>query len=252
MSSISVVIITYNEERNIERCIESAMKVSDDIVIWDSFSDDRTAFICSQYPVRFFQAAWEGYSISKNKANEQAKHDWILSLDADEALSELLIQSILQMVSEGLQPAAFARLTNYCGSWIHHCGWYPDAKWRIFNRKAVQWEGVIHESLQSMNNEKVEIKFLQGDCLHYSYYTKEDHYKQAEKFVTIMAREKVEAGKTTFWWMRWLSPMSKFFQMYFVKGGILDGMAGWKVCIRSSWAAYKKYQLWYDFQQHRN
>lgn len=249
MSAISVVIITFNEERNIQRCIESALKVSDDIVIWDSFSSDQTPSICKAFPVRFFQAKWEGYSISKNKANLQAKHDWILSLDADEALSDSLIESIQKMKEKGWQPASFARLTNYCGNWIRHCGWYPDTKWRLFNRQHVHWEGVIHESLQwKKADHALDIQHLNGDCLHYSYYTKEDHYRQAEKFVTIMAQEKVSAGKRTFWMMRWLSPVSKFFQMYLIKGGILDGTAGWNVCNRSAWAAYKKYQLWYQFQ----
>ena len=253
MQSLSVVIITFNEERNIRRCIESALQVSDDVVIWDSFSTDQTPSICEQFPVRFFQAKWEGYSISKNKANAQARHDWILSLDADEALSNELLHSIQQMKCDGWRPASFARLTNYCGSWIHHCGWYPDVKWRLFNRQQVAWEGVIHESLQwKCNSEAQPICLLQGDCLHYSYYTKEDHYRQAEKFVTIMAKEKVQSGGRTFWWMRFLSPISKFIQMYFFKWGMLDGVAGWKVCLRSAWASYKKYQLWYQFQNQNN
>jgi len=248
-SQLSVVIITFNEERNIQRCIESALKVTNDIVIWDSFSTDKTKEICARYPVQFFQHSWEGYSISKNKANGKARYDWILSLDADEALSDDLVQSVRSLMASGLAPAGFARLTNYCGSWIKYCGWYPDQKWRIFNRQAVEWRGLIHESLCWKSNEdSAEVIILKGDCYHYSYYSKEDHFRQADKFVRMMAEEKASQGKTTFWWMRFLSPISKFVQMYILKLGVLDGWAGWQVCVRSAWAAYKKYQYWYDFQ----
>lgn len=248
-SELSVVIITFNEERNIQRCIESALKVTNDIVIWDSFSTDKTREICERYPVQFFQHQWEGYSISKNKANSKASYDWILSLDADEALSEELVKSINDLKMRGLVPAQFARLTNYCGSWIKHCGWYPDQKWRIFDRREVEWRGVIHEALTWKSaGETKRIEWIVGDCLHYSYYTPEDHYRQADTFVRIMAEEKVKEGKRTFWWMRGLSPIFKFIQMYLLKGGVLDGWSGWKVCSRSAWAAYKKYQYWYELQ----
>jgi glycosyltransferase involved in cell wall biosynthesis len=246
MTSISVVIITFNESKNIRRAIESALRVSADVVIWDSFSNDNTAEICKAYPVRFFQHAWEGYSISKNRANEKAQNDWVLSLDADEALSDELVKSIENWKLGIPQPATFKRLTNYCGSWIKHCGWYPDIKFRLFNKTTTKWEGVIHEQL--LDSSAQATLLLKGDCLHYSYYTAEDHYKQALKFVTIMAREKVEKGKTTLYVMRYFSAFFKVFQMYILKGGIWDGHAGWLVCYRSGWAAFMKYKLWYEFQ----
>lgn len=249
MTQISVVIITYNESRNIRRAIESALRISDDVVIWDSFSTDATRDICSEYPVRFFQHAWEGYSISKNKANAQAQYNWILSLDADEALDETLEQSILSWKSNVPYPASFKRLTNYCGSWIRHCGWYPDIKFRLFDKTTTAWEGVIHERLVDQSGQAV--KLLEGDCLHYSYYTPEDHYKQALKFVTIMAQEKVDQGKTTSYSMRYFSAGFKFIQMYLLKGGIWDGRAGYWVCRRSAWAAFMKYKLWWEFQKLR-
>ncbi len=247
MTDLSVVIITFNEARNIRRAIESALRVSNDVVVWDSYSSDLTPFICAEYPVRFFQHTWEGYSISKNKANAQAENDWILSLDADEALDEKLEKSILEWKNNPPVPASFKRLTNYCGSWIKHCGWYPDIKFRLFNRTTTCWEGLIHERL--VNSTESEVKLLEGDCLHYSYYTSEDHYKQALKFVTIMAREKVDIGKRTNYLMRYFSAFFKVFQMYILKGGIWDGRAGWLVCYRSGWAAYMKYKLWFEFQQ---
>ena len=246
MTDLSVVIITFNEAKNIRRAIESSLKITDDVVVWDSFSDDQTPFICAEYPVRFFQHNWEGYSISKNKANAQAKYDWILSLDADEALDIVLEKSILQWKKCQPVPASFKRLTNYCGSWIRHCGWYPDVKFRLFNRTTTQWEGLIHERLEDASN--AEVALLNGDCLHYSYYTAEDHYSQALKFVTIMAQENVNKGRRTSFMMRYISAGFKFFQMYILKAGILDGRAGYWVCRRSAWAAFMKYKLWFEFQ----
>jgi glycosyltransferase involved in cell wall biosynthesis len=246
MTGLSVVIITFNEAKNIRRAIESALRITDDVVVWDSFSTDATSSICAEYPVRFFQHQWEGYSISKNKANAQAKYDWILSLDADEALDEQLTKSIVDWKLSVPVPCSFKRLTNYCGHWIRHCGWYPDIKFRLFNRTTTKWEGLIHERLVDSTNSNVVL--LNGDCLHYSYYTPEDHYKQALKFVTIMAQEKVDAAKRTSYFMRFFSAGFKFFQMYFLKGGILDGSAGYWVCRRSAWAAFMKYKLWFEFQ----
>jgi len=247
MAAFSVVIITYNESRNIARCIESANKVSDDVLVWDSFSNDNTVVIAQEMGARVFQHEWQGYSRSKNAANQQAKYDWVLSLDADESFDETLIQSLIEWKEKTPVPAAFHRLTNYCGSWIRHCGWYPDTKFRLFNRHEVRWEGLIHEHLYSV--EKMNPVVLKGNCLHYSYYDRQGHYSQAKKFVTLMAQEKVQAGKKTFWIMRWLSPIAKFMNMYLIKGGIFDGIAGWHVCRISAWAAYQKYAMWYQFQQ---
>ena len=246
---LSVVIITFNEERNIKRCIDSVLKITDDIVIWDSFSNDRTKDICEQLPVRFFQAAWEGYSTSKNKATDQARYDWVLSLDADEALSEELINAIIELQKEGMQPAAFARLTNYCGHWVRYGGWYPDIKWRIFNRKQVEWVGRIHESLQWKNQqEQQSTRLLKGDCLHYSFYHIEEHYRQAEKFVTLMAEERFKAGKKTNNLKMLGKPVVRFLRDYFLKAGFLDGKAGWQIAKVSAHAVYlrehKLKQFW--------
>ena len=249
MADFSVVIITFNEERNIQRCLTAAFQVSDDVVVWDSHSKDNTIQIAQAMGARVFSRDWQGYSTSKNLANDQAKHDWVLSLDADECFDQVLVHSLLKWKLNDTVPGSFHRLTNYCGSWIRHGGWYPDTKFRLFNRHEVNWEGLIHEHLQSKRD--ITPVVLKGNCLHYSYYDREGHYAQALKFVTLMAREKVAAGKRTTLWMRWLSPLAKFFNMYFIKLGVLDGIAGWHVCRISAWAAYQKYALWYQFQSER-
>ncbi|CAN5461856.1 glycosyltransferase family 2 protein [soil metagenome] len=241
MPQLSVVIITFNEDKNIARCLESVQGLADDIVVLDSFSTDKTESICKQFNVNFIQRKWEGYSASKNFANAQAKYDWILSLDADEAPSEELKKSILK-AKEGseLKTYKFHRLTNYCGSWIKHCGWYPDTKIRIFDRKITKWEGIIHEKLAIASTEDAIL--LEGDLLHYSYYSIEQHYAQTENFSTLAAQNMFEKGKKASAFKMYLSPVIKFISDYFIKLGILDGAAGYTICRISAYHSYLKYK----------
>lgn len=238
MQKLSVVIITFNEQKNIGRCLESVQGVADDIVIVDSFSTDDTPAICKNFNLNFIQRKWEGYSDTKNFANAQAKYDWVLSLDADEALSEELKKSILE-IKKGNQTSAykFNRCTNYCGKWIRHCGWYPDTKIRIFDRRTSRWEGNIHEKLVIEG----EAQQLKGDCLHYSYYFIEEHYKQSDKFTTIAAEELFEQGKNASVLKLWISPVFKFLNCYVAKLGFLDGYAGFLVCKIMAYSTFSKY-----------
>jgi glycosyltransferase involved in cell wall biosynthesis len=240
MPQLSVVIITFNEEKNISRCLDSIKDIADDIVVVDSFSTDKTESICKQYNVNFIQRKWEGYSDTKNFANVQAKYDWVLSLDADEALSEKLQQSILKIKQNTeLNFFKFNRLTNYCGAWIKHCGWYPDTKIRIFDRKITCWSGTIHEELIIDSNKP--ITQLAGDCLHYSYYTIEQHIQQTEKFTTLSANDLFTKGKKAGFIKLYISPVVKFLQSYFIQLGMLDGYYGFVVCKISASSTYLKY-----------
>jgi len=240
MPQLSVVIITFNEELNIKRCLESIQGVADDVVIVDSFSTDRTEEISKKFNVNFIQRKWEGYSNTKNFANAQAKYDWILSLDADEALSDELKNSILE-IKKGQTTGTykFNRLTNYCGKWIKHCGWYPDTKVRIFDRRTSRWEGKIHERL--ITNETPAV-LLKGDCLHYSYYTLDQHYKQSEKFSALQAQSLFERGKKASFIKLWISPPVKFINDFIFKLGFLDGKAGYIICKISAYTTYLKYK----------
>lgn len=241
LTHISVVIITFNEERNIERCIDSAKVVADEIIVIDSFSTDRTKEICEKMQVRFISHGWEGYSGSKNKGNSLASFDWILSLDADEALSDTLIQSIQEWKEKSInKPAKFNRLTNYCGKWVRNGGWYPDAKIRLFNRTSTKWEGDIHEVLKF--KEETEIVHLKGDCLHYSYYTVDQHYNQTEKFTTIQSKDLYLKGKKSPMYKLIFSPLIKFTRDYFLKLGFLDGKVGFTIARISAYATYLKYK----------
>lgn len=237
---LSVVIITFNEEKNIERCLNSVKAVADEIVVIDSFSTDKTKEICNKHGVTFIEKEWEGYSGSKNFGNDKASNNWVLSLDADEALSEKLIDSIVNFKKNPNSCCGkFSRLTNYCGSWIKHGGWYPDAKIRIFDKTIAKWDGSIHEEL--VFSTPTAVNYLAGDCLHYSYYSLEQHYAQAEKFTSIAAQDLFEKGKKLSFIKLYFSPIIKFLRDYIFKLGFLDGAAGFTVARISAYATYLKY-----------
>ena len=237
---VSAVIITFNEERNIGRCLESLRGVADDIVVVDSGSADRTEEICRSHGVNFIRQVWLGYSAQKNFANGRARNDWILSIDADEALSDGLKRSILELKAKGaLRICRFARLTNYCGHWVRYGGWYPDHKVRLFDRRTAKWEGALHEELRGFA--RSEVVLLEGDCLHYSYHTVEDHHRQADRFTTLAAGELFRRGRRAGFWRLHLSPAWKFVLDYFLRMGFLDGSAGFRIAWISAGATRMKY-----------
>ena len=241
MSKISVVIITLNEEKNIERCLKSIQGVADEVIIIDSGSKDKTIEIAAKYSAIVLKKEWMGYSGQKNYGNAAATNDIILSLDADESLSDELKNNILEIKKNDIAGVyGFSRLTNYCGTFVKHGGWYPDFKIRIFNRKKVSWSGHIHENLIGFSQD--EIKALQGDCLHYSYYSEEEHWKQAEKFSILAAEDLYNRGKKSSVFKLFFSPMVRFVSGYFLKLGFLDGRAGFKIAYISSVATKIKYQ----------
>jgi len=230
---ITAVIITHNEERNIGRCLDSIHDIVDEMLVVDSGSTDRTEEISSQKGARFLHHDWTGYSDQKNWANEQATGDYILSLDADEAFTPELAQSFGEAKSAGLSGLyGFNRLTNYCGTWIKHCGWYPDRKVRLFPKHTVQWEGSIHETL--LNPQKLATR-----C---SYYSREEHLARVVKYTQLNAERLDKLGRKGSLLKGRMSAISRFINMYFVKLGFLDGQAGYQVCRISAKAAFLKYK----------
>lgn len=244
-NKLTAVVITLDEERNIRRCLESLVPVADEIVVVDSCSTDATESICRQFPVVFVARPWQGYIETKNFANSLSSNDWILSIDADEALSEELQASILAIKSKNIERKVFSmnRLMNYCGKWIHHGGWYPDAKIRIFNRRNVRWIGKkVHETLQIPDG--FSTVHLSGDLLHYSFYSEEEHRRQARKFARLSAEEAVEAGRSASAFAGFLHAGWRFVRDYLFKMGFLDGRAGWTICkINSIDNIFEKYRL---------
>lgn len=230
MHTLSVVIITFNEERNIKRCLDSVAPVADEIIVVDSHSTDATEAICDRYDAKFFTQDWLGYVDQKNLANDLATCDLILSIDADEALSEELAKSIQNIKNQPIENKAFSmnRLMNYCGKWIRHGGWYPDVKVRIFRRGRAEWTGKkVHETLALA--EPTEIVHLNGDLLHYSFYTVEEHIRQNEKFALLSAEEMVEAGKKATLFKAYTHAVWKFLRDFIFKAGFLDGKTGFTI-----------------------
>lgn len=243
MIKLSVVIITYNEEKNLERCLLSVKEVADEIVVLDSFSTDKTQSICEKHNVRFFQHAFDGHIQQKNRAITYASNKHILSLDADEALDETLIKSILEKkINFGKDGYYMNRLTNYCGHWVKHCGWYPDTKLRLWDSSKGQWTGINpHDKYELYDGDK-NTGHLKGDILHYSYYSIDDHYKQVEYFTNIASRAYFENGKKAPSFKLLVNPVAKFIDHYLLHLGFLDGKAGFLISKISAYATYLKYK----------
>jgi glycosyltransferase involved in cell wall biosynthesis len=243
MIQLSVVIITFNEEKNIGRSLDSVKDIADDIVVVDSFSKDKTEEICKIKGVRFVQHKFDGHVEQKNWAISQAKFRHVLSIDADEALSGELKKSILAVKNNWAKDGYYMnRLTNYCGKWIYHCGWYPDRKLRLWDSRKGKFEGVNpHDKYEMAGGDKVT-GFLNGDILHYSYNTIEDHYKQVEYFTGIASTMLFNEGEKTNEIVIYLSPVVKFIRDYFLKLGFLDGAAGFTISRISAYATYLKYK----------
>lgn len=239
---ISATIITLNEERNIERCILSLMNVADEIIVLDSFSTDKTEEICKRLGVVFEARKWEGYAASKNYLNSLASNDYILSIDADEALDAELQNEILR-VKKLEKPAVYSlnRLTNYCGKWIKHSGWYPDVKIRLFPKKDSYWEGeYVHEEL--IYPKELDVVELPGHLEHFSYYNYKEHRERADKYSTLTAKKMNSKGKKASILKPYLSGFARFVSMYFFKGGILDGKMGFKIAQISAQSNVFKYK----------
>ncbi|MFT6851001.1 MAG: glycosyltransferase involved in cell wall biosynthesis [Sphingobacteriales bacterium] len=246
-TKLSVVIITFNEEKNIGRCLESVKGLADEILVVDSFSTDKTKEICLSKGARFITHPFEDFTKQKNYAFSQASHDWILSLDADEALETVLKRNILEL-KKSPQPYAFKmhRVTQFCGKWIRKGEWYPDVKLRLVNRMESKFTGgKVHEQLTTTQ----KVKLLNGEILHYSFYTIDDYVLQNNKFSTLSAQTMHESGKSTTILRVIVAPIFSFVKNYFFKGGFLEGYFGWVIAVNSAHGNFLKYAKLYTLNK---
>ena len=251
MPDISAVIITYNEEKNLERCIESVRDIADEIVIVDSFSTDRTKEICKKYELHFIEHKFEGHIQQKNWAITQAKYPHILSLDADEVLSDRLKESIREVKENWTHDGYyFNRLTNYCGKWIRHCGWYPDRKLRLWDSRKGRWAGINPHDKFELNNGSTS-RYLKGDLLHYSYFSIAQHIDQVNKFTEIGAMEALKKGRRSDFIKIMMKPIWKFLRDFILKLGILDGYYGYIISKISAHATFIKFVKLREFQKQK-
>ncbi len=242
-TNISAVVITKNEADNIVRCIQALLKVSDDIVVVDAFSEDQTVSLAKELGARVVQKKWVGYGYNKNIANHLAKYDWILSIDADEVLSPELIQTFRALSPKENTVYAINRLVNFDGYWVKHSGWHPDWKVRLFNKTEVKWDetALVHEQLIVPTNYTRQP--LKGLLYHYSYKNDADHWQRIEQYAQLAAQQMAATGKKANFTKLYLSPIARFLRTYFLKKGFLDGAIGWKISWRNAYLVNRKYKI---------
>jgi glycosyltransferase involved in cell wall biosynthesis len=253
MTKISAVIITMNEENVIDRCLSSIRDIADEIIVVDSFSTDNTEMICRKYNVKFFRHEFSGFMDQKNYALSLASNQYVLSLDADEALSDELSES-LRVIKSSLTSDGFLfnRLNNYCGKWIRHSAWYPDRQLRLFNREKGKFGPInVHERFLMSRGSK--ISRVKGDLLHWSYDSENEMVYNMDFYATIAAREYFKAGKKVLMITPAIHMIWRFILSYFIHFGFLDGKDGYIICSRGAWSSYLKYyklrRLWIEQEQ---
>lgn len=241
MIKLSVLIITYNEEANIARCLDSVQEIADEIVIIDSQSKDKTVEISLSKGARVVQKPFENFVKQRNNANEAASNDYILTIDADEVLTPELIQSIKDIKNNWeYDMYEINRLNNYCGQWIKHCGWYPEWRPRIFDRRKAKWVGLlVHEMLElDPSATKSQIK---GHLLHYSYNSISEHIQRLNRYSDLTAQESFIRKKKSNLFKIWFNPKLRFFRDFIIKGGFRDGYYGYVICKISALTTFLKY-----------
>jgi glycosyltransferase involved in cell wall biosynthesis len=242
MEALSVVIITYNEEKNIGRCLSSVAAVADEIIVVDSFSDDETVKIALAFGAIVKQSRFDGYVDQKNKAINMTSHDFVLLLDADEALSEELSNSIKkEKETFSFKSYTMNRCSFFCGKFIKHGLWYPDRKLRLFDKRFGKCGGMNPHDRMVMDS-KFPRKQLKGDLLHYTYDTMEAYMIRNEAVSSIAARSLFEAGIKKPWAKIIFSPIWAFLNGYFLRMGFLEGYHGFIIAVHTANQSFAKYQ----------
>ena len=242
MNKISVVIITFNEEKKILKCLESVKEVADEIVVIDSLSIDATKKICIDFGVKFIEQPFLGYIEQKNFAVSKSQNEYVLSLDADEALSIELRNTILGLKGRLKEFDSYSmnRLTFFNGSWIRHGAWYPDRKIRLFDKSKAEWGGTNpHDKILLSNN--ATNKKIKGDILHYTYDSIGDMVAQNNKFTTIQAKAMYDSGRRATVLNLIINPFIAFVSGYILKMGFLDGVNGFLIARSIAYHTLLKY-----------
>jgi len=236
---ITATIITLNEERHIARSIES-LRCCDEILVVDSGSIDRTTELASKLGARLVESPWPGYAAQKNFAAEQACHDWILSIDADEALSESLEGEIWNLKKKGPSYDAYTmpRLARYLGRWILHSGWYPDRKVRLYDRRKGKWVGeFVHETVQVHGR----MGHLESNLLHFTCDSLSEHLRTLDRYTTLAAQELASRKVKVSLARLILDPAWTFVKTYFFQRGFLDGLEGLTIAYMAAFYTFLKY-----------
>ncbi len=239
---LSLVIVTLNEEANIERCIQS-VPFADEVILVDSFSTDRTVEIATSLGAKVVQEQWRGFGPQKAFATELTKNSWVLSLDADEALSPALAKEIQEKLST-LDPEAgyqIPRRSFHLGRWIDHGGWYPDYQMRLFNKQHSRWNFAgLHEKVEV----KKKIKF-RHPILHWVFKSLSHQVITNDRYSSLGAMELLEKGKKFSYLKFFFKPPTKFVECYFFKGGFRDGLPGFIIAVGAAYSVFLRHsKLW--------
>jgi glycosyltransferase involved in cell wall biosynthesis len=241
MNRLSACLITFNEEENLPRVLDSVEGIADEIVVLDCGSKDRTQEIARERGVKLVIRGWTNFAEQKNMAAAVASNEWILSLDADEQLSSTLRNSLFEWKKQAPSSSVYevARRTWYLGRWIRHSGWYPDFQRRLYRRDSARFSGIIHESLRFEGKPGR----LHGDLLHYTVRSFAEHKEKVERYSTLAAKQMYAEGKRSWRAAMWLAAPWSFLQNFFLRGGFLDGyrsaLISW-MAARSVWQKYAK------------
>ena len=242
---ISLCIITLNEQDNLRRCLESANGLVDETIVVDSGSTDGTELIAMEFDATWIQRSWPGFVQQKNFAISQASHDWILCLDADEALSVELRSELLKLKnddaeSDQVHGYSVPRCVYYEGRWIRHGDWYPDRLVRLFRNGRGKYQGgKVHERLE-LDGEPV---ILNGELEHYSFKDKADHRQRSRKYAQLWAETKFESGETAWLGKGFLHGIHRFVRGFLLRGGFMDGRLGLQIAWLSAQEVVMKYGL---------
>jgi glycosyltransferase involved in cell wall biosynthesis len=246
MHPISAALITYNEELNIAEALQS-LSWADEIVVVDSGSKDATLDICRRYTDRILHRDWTGYVDQKNFAVEQAKNDWIFSLDADERPSPELCAEIRELSEKGFSKSGYniPRVAFFMGRWIRHGDWYPDYQLRLFDRRHGKWKGGrVHESVKI--SEKPGL--LNGEIYHFTYRSFSDYLGRLETYSSLAALDYQQQGKSATPLKLLGNPIAAFIKSYLLKRGFLDGMPGFVVAVMGVVSVFFKYAKLYELK----
>lgn len=247
MKSVTATILTYNEERHIEVCLQSLLDVVDEIVVVDSFSTDSTVDICLRYGCRVKQRRLAGYGAQRQYATSLASHNYILAIDADEALSPQLARSILAIKAEGFTHRVYStsRLNFFCGHPVHHCGWYPDTQIRLFDRRYANWN-LRDVDERVIFRDSVTPEPVKGDILHYRADTRSEFAIKERHHAMITARELSESCRAIAPLVPTAAALKAFVECYIGKRGFADGADGLAIslerfrCARLSYRTARK------------
>ena len=241
MQKLSIVIICKNSSAVIEKTLQSFAGLTDDIIVYDNGSTDGTQEIIKKYGANLVNGNWEGFGKTKNKANSLAKYEWILSLDADEAIDDELKHSLQQLPYGNEKTIYEIRFKNFVGDkYLKYGEWGRDRHIRLFNHNDVTWNDAgVHEQLIIPGN--MQIKKLKGYVLHHTADSFNDFEKKMKKYAALNAEKYFKNGKQTWWGKQWLSAAVSFLQNYFFRLGFLDGKAGFTCARISAGYSFLKY-----------